>query len=132
MKVVCDTNVLVAALVADGLCRDIVKRRLLQVELFTSTALLRELATTLRLKFRVDPYELPILAAYRERASMVRPARLARPICRDPDDDLVLATAKAAGAQVILTGDRDLLVLEHFEGVAILSPRAFVESIDRG
>ena len=132
MKVVCDTNVLVAALVADGLCRDIVKRRLPQVELFTSAALLRELASTLRVKFRVDPDELPILAAYRERASVVKPARLARPICRDPDDDLVLATAQAARAHVILTGDRDLLVLEHFEGAAILSPRAFVESMDRG
>ena len=38
MKVVCDTNVLIAALVADGLCRDIVKRRLLLVDLFTSKA----------------------------------------------------------------------------------------------
>jgi len=132
VKVVCDTNVLIAALVADGLCRDIVKRRLLLVDLFTSARLLRELETTLRSKFRTDPGDLPLLAAYRERASVVKPARLGRAVCRDPGDDVVLATAKAAKADCILTGDRDLLVLESFEGIAILSPRAFVESMDRG
>ena len=131
MKVVCDTNVLVAALVADGLCRDIVKRRFLRVDLFTSAGLLKELESTLRAKFRTDPDDLPWLAAYRERASVVRPAKLARAVCRDPDDDVVLATAKTAKADCILTGDRDLLVLERFEGIAILSPRAFVEAMDR-
>ena len=131
MKVVCDTNVLIAALVADGLCRDIVKRRLLLFDLFTSADLLKELESTLRIKFRTNPDDLPLLAAYRERASVVKPAKLARAVCRDPDDDVVLATAKAAQAGCILTGDRDLLVLERFEGSAILSPRAFVEAMDR-
>lgn len=132
MRVVCDTNVLVAALVADGLCRDIVKRRLPLVDLFTSAALLKELETTLRVKFRADPDDLPLLAAYRARASLVRPARLAQAVCRDPDDDVVLATARTAKANCILTGDRDLLVLERFEGIAILTPRAFVELMDQG
>ena len=132
MRVVCDTNVLVAAVVADGLCRDIVKRRLPLVDLFTSAALLKELETTLRVKFRADPDDLPLLAAYCERASLVRRARLARAVCRDPDDDVVLATARTAKADCILTGDRDLLVLERFEGTAILTPRAFVELMDHG
>lgn len=132
MKVVCDTNVLVAALVADGLCRDIVKRRLPLVDLFTSAALLKELETTLRVKFRADPDDLQLLAAYRERASLVRPAKLAQAVCRDPDDDVVLATARTAKADCILTGDQDLLVLERFESIAILTPRSFVELMDRG
>jgi putative PIN family toxin of toxin-antitoxin system len=132
VKVVCDTNVLVAALAADGLCRDIVKRRFLQVELFTSEELLRELESTVRAIFRTDPADLPLLAAYRERALLVDPTKLARPICRDPDDDVVLATAKAAGADCILTGDKDLQVLKRFDKIEILSPRAFVEVMDRG
>ena len=132
MKVVCDTNVLIAALVADGLCRDIVKRRFPLVDLYTSTALLKELDSTLRIKFRADPADLPLLAAYRERATLVKPAKLTRAVCRDPDDDVVLATAKAARADCILTGDRDLLVLERFERIAVLSPRAFVEAMDQG
>jgi putative PIN family toxin of toxin-antitoxin system len=132
VRVVCDTNVLVAGLVADGLCRDIVKRRLLLVDLFTSAALLEELDLTLRSKFRIDAAELPLLRAYRERAGVVTPAKLTRAVCRNPDDDVVLETAKAASADCILTGDQDLLGLERFEDIAIVSPRAFVEMMDRG
>ena len=46
-------------------------------------------------------------------------------------DDLVLATAATAKAHCILTGDDDLLVLKRFAGIAILSPRAFVDATDR-
>jgi predicted nucleic acid-binding protein len=51
-------------------------------------------------------------------------------MCRDSDDDLVLATAVAAGAELIVTGDDDLLVLKEYEGVAIVSPRQFLERLD--
>jgi putative PIN family toxin of toxin-antitoxin system len=132
VKIVCDTNVLVAALVAEGLCRDIVKRRLPVHDLFTSKGLLDELVETLRRKFRVEPRDIPFLRAFQERAELVKPEKLKRPVCRDPDDDLVLATAVAAKAHCIITGDDDLLVLKSFAGIAILSPRAFVDAMDRG
>jgi putative PIN family toxin of toxin-antitoxin system len=131
VRIVCDTNVLVAALVAEGLCRDIVKRRLSAHDLFTSKGLLDELVKTLRRKFQVEARDVPFLKAYRERAELVKPEKLKRPVCRDPDDDLVLATAVAAKAHCILTGDNDLLVLGRFESIAILSPRAFVDAMDR-
>lgn len=130
MKVVCDTNVLIAGLVADGLCRDIVKRRLAALEQFSSTPLLDELSEKLRDKFGFDPDELPLLAAYEMQVVLVKPSRLPKPVSRDPDDDNVLATALAAHADVILTGDGDLLVLENFHGIRILSPREFVELLD--
>lgn len=131
MRIVCDTNVLVAALVAEGLCRDIVKRRLPVHDLVTSQGLLDELVETLRRKFRVEPREIPFLKAYRERVELVKPDKLERAVCRDRDDDLVLATAVAAKADCIITGDDDLLVLRTFAGIAILSPRAFVDAMDR-
>ncbi len=128
MKIVCDTNVLIAALVADGLCRDIVKRRLPLHDLFTSRGLLVELEDTLRRKLRTEPRDVPFVKAYKARAVLVTPSKLKRRICRDPDDDLVLATAAAANAHCILTGDEDLLVLGRYEGIAIVSPRTFVEA----
>ena len=131
MRVVCDTNVLVAGVVADGLCRDLVKRRLLRVDLVTSPALLEELARTLRRKFDTDPAEVPLVKVYRERAVLVRPKELPSPVCRDLDDDRVLATAVAGQADIILTGDDDLLVLGDYNGIRILSPRQFVELMDR-
>lgn len=132
MRIVCDTNVLVAALVAEGLCRDIVKRRLDAHDLFASQGLLDELVETLRGKFGVEPRDIPFLKAYQERAVLVKAEKLKRPVCRDPDDDLVLATAVAAKADCILTADDDLLVLGSYSGIEIFSPRAFVDALDRG
>ena len=131
MKVVCDTNVLIAALVADGLCRDIVKRRLPRVDLFVSVEMLRELDRTLQGMFRTAAATLPFLKVYRDRAQLVAPDRLPAPVCRDPDDDMVIATAIAARADVILTGGNDLLVLRRHGRIRILSPRQFVELMDQ-
>lgn len=47
-------------------------------------------------------------------------------VCRDEKDDIVLATALAANATVIVTGDEDLLILDPFEGVRILTPADFL------
>ena len=130
MKLVVDTNVLIAGLVTEGLCRDIVKRRLPACELFTSRALLGELAGKLQEKFGVRPRDLPLLQVYADKATVVKPEPLAKPVCRDPDDDEVLATALAARAEIILTGDDDLLTLKEFQGIHILSPRQFVAWMD--
>ena len=43
-------------------------------------------------------------------------------ICRDPNDDHVLATSLAVGATMIVTGDKDLLVLESCKGIRIVTP----------
>jgi uncharacterized protein len=48
------------------------------------------------------------------------------PELRDPDDIVILETALAANAKVIITGDLDLLVLKEFNGIQILTPQAFV------
>ena len=48
-------------------------------------------------------------------------------VSRDPDDDKFLALALAGKAEVIISGDQDLLVLDPFRGVRIVKPRTFVE-----
>jgi putative PIN family toxin of toxin-antitoxin system len=49
-------------------------------------------------------------------------------ICRDPKDNMILELAVSGQADVIITGDKDLLDLEHFEGISILSPKGFLET----
>ena len=126
MRIVLDTNVIIAGIVADGLCRDLLRRGVLPHDLVTSEPLLEELVEKLRSKFRVDPHDVPFLAAYRKRAETVVPAALDDTVCRDPDDDVVLGTVLAGKADIILTGDEDLLVLKSYRGIRILSPRQYL------
>lgn len=51
-------------------------------------------------------------------------------VSRDPNDDHVLGCAVAAGAQVLVTGDKDLLTLHPFRGVAIVTPAGFLARQD--
>ena len=131
MRVVIDTNVFVAAVVADGLCRDLVRMRLRPHAIVTSKPLLEELRRTLRTKFKADPDHLPLVGALGKVAEIVTPVALAERVCRDKDDDVVLATAVAGRATIIVSGDDDLLVLKKFRGIRILSPRQFLELLDR-
>jgi len=47
-------------------------------------------------------------------------------VCRDPDDDNILAAAVSGKCDCIITGDKDLLVLKEYEGIDIFSPRDFL------
>ena len=55
-------------------------------------------------------------------AEVIEPPPLPQPVCRDPDDDEVLALAIAAKVELIVSGDNDLLSLASFEGVPIFAP----------
>lgn len=123
MRLVLDTNVLLAP----GLCRELVRKHLHAHEVGCSPALLEQFVRTLRSKFGFEPADVPLFAAYRQRATLVDAPPLPAPVCRDPDDNLVIATALAVHADVIITGDRDLLVLGPHQGIRILSPRQFLE-----
>ena len=131
MTVVLDTNVLVAALVAEGLCREVVHRALRMRVVASSVPLLDELRSTLQRKFKVTPAVASFLDSLRQQVRLVEPQALPEPVCRDADDDVVLATAVAAGAGLVVTGDADLLVLESYAAIAILSPRQFLAWLDQ-
>jgi len=62
----------------------------------------------------------------RSRMELVVPNELEREVCRDPDDDHILAAAISGKCDGIITGDKDLLVLKSYEGIEILSPRDFI------
>lgn len=120
---------MVAGLVAEGLCREVVETHLPGHTAVLSNILWDELVEKLREKFDLGPDELPLLHLYYRHATWVEPEALDKPVCRDPDDDWVLATAIAGGAELIVTGDEDLLALGAYRDVAILTPRQFLERL---
>lgn len=126
MRVLLDTNVLISAILFRGLPRSLLDRAIRgELELVTSPALLDELERILTDRFQV-PSELARLA----RSELEILAEAVVPddvpaVSRDPDDDQVLAAAIVGDVEAIVTGDRDLLVLESHRGIAILSPAEF-------
>lgn len=129
MIVVLDTNVFVAAMVARGLCHEVIVRALGSCTVATSQPLLAELEDTLRTKFTLGPAGRAFLEQLRPRMRLVTPTPLPAPVCRDADDDVVLATAIAAGAVVMVTGDQDFLVLSRYQGIDIIAPRDFLSRL---
>jgi uncharacterized protein len=131
VKVVFDTNVLASAFTSLGLCHQIYERTLLTSKMVSCKKLLDELRRTLVAKMKVEPpLAEEIIAELTAEFDLVEPKSFSKPVCRDADDDVVLATALAAKAEAIVTGDADLLVLKEFQGIKILSPRQFVELLD--
>jgi len=121
-----DTNVFVSAIVLPlSVPRKSVDRALDQGVLLFSEATMTELAEVLfRPKF--DPYcgiedRMLFLSQLRSTAEFVPIIQLVRE-CRDPKDDKFLEVALNGKADLILTGDADLLAMNPWRGIAILSP----------
>jgi putative PIN family toxin of toxin-antitoxin system len=130
VTIVFDTNVLFAALTAtQGVCAGLVELCLSHHVIVSSEHILGELRRHLATKHRLTAGQVDsaIAAIQGPVTRIVIPAAIPADACRDPGDLAVLGTAVAGGAQVIVTGDKDLLVLKEYRGVLILSPRQFLD-----
>lgn len=137
LRLVVDTNVLVSAFLWQG-----TPGRLLELtgeqaaQLFTSRALLAELESVLHRRKLAKPVAATglsadqMLANYRKLATVVIVRPLAAPVSRDPDDDRVLECALAARADLIVSGDDDLLALQRFEGIPVVNAAQAIASIE--
>lgn len=126
MKIVVDTNVLIASLISRGFCHELMEHCFFNHTLITSEFILGEVREKLveKFKYSTETSEEAI-ALFRSRMQVVAPVTLSSPVSRDADDDNILATAVAGNCDCIITGDDDLLVLNQFEGINIFSPREF-------
>ena len=126
MRIVLDTNVLIAAFIARGICHQLLEHCVSHHELVISEFILDEVREKLGAKFKfTSEIASEVIALLRSRMEIVKPASLAKPVCRDADDDNILAAAVAGNCDCIITGDKDLLVLKQFQGIDILSPSEF-------
>ncbi len=127
MKVFLDTNVLVSGFATRGLCADVIRLVLAEHEFITADVVLTELKRVLKQKIQLPGEQIQEILAFLE-SQTVQPKPISPssiPV-RDEDDQWVLASALAAKADVLVTGDKDLLdVAKEVSGLMITDPRGF-------
>jgi putative PIN family toxin of toxin-antitoxin system len=138
MRAVVDTNILVRAVIKpQGSVGPVLQRlRRREYTLLLSRATLDELVDVLyrpRLRVKYGLSESALRAVIRLvvlRSELVQPTEQVA-ICRDPKDDKFLEVALAGQADVIVSGDEDLLILDPYAGIPIVSPSQFLAMLDR-
>ena len=128
MKAVFDTNVLIAAFLTEGLCSGLLIRARKQAfNLVLCDDIIREFEGILIKKFKLTSTDISeISAIVLEAASEILHKLGPTPnICRDPNDDVIIACAIDAAADYIVTGDEDLLILKRYKNIVIINPRNF-------
>jgi len=88
---------------------------------------MNELGRILTEKFRLSPEEsdLAMETVNEAAGKIIEHAIRIVDICRDSDDDNILACTVAAGADYLVTGDSDLLGIKNYLNIGIIRPRDF-------
>ena len=127
MKVFLDTNVLVSGFTTRGLCADVIRLVLAEHELVVGEVVLKELERVLTRKIELPAETIQEIIAFLEQQPIQPTPKAVSPIpVRDEDDQWVLASALAATAEILVTGDKDLLdIAGKVTGLTITDPRGF-------
>ena len=132
MIVVLDTNVWISALqFADrrGTPTRALEKAMSEDIIATCPEIEAEILRVLTRKFLWEPNRADAaLEDVLTRAIRVR-LRGTVKVCRDPDDDMFLECAARANADLLIAGDRDLLVLGSYKGTRILTPAGYVSGL---
>ena len=135
MRLVLDTNTAVSGLIWGGVPGRLIDAAVAgTTQIISSVPLLDELHDVFRKKFAAQLAEQGVDAAdlfegYAVLVQFVVPAVIGPVILADPDDDIVLATAVACGADLIVSGDAHLLGIGEFQRSPIVTPSAAVSRL---
>lgn len=132
MKVVIDANVLIAAFAARGLCEAIYELCLTNDQIYLTREILKDIQEKLIKKIKTPQAQAAaVIALIESNAILVHAADIPSSTCRDPDDLNVLGAAITANADYVITGDKDLLVIQSYGSVKIVKPREYWEEFSR-
>jgi putative PIN family toxin of toxin-antitoxin system len=133
VRILLDTNVLVAAFATRGFCHDILQIVLAGHQLVVGEAVLEELERILCVKLGIpEPHVSEVVGFVREHAEVVAPAEPATWPETDPADRWIAAAALSGAVDILVTGDKDLLDANSVEGLRIVSPRGLWELLRGG
>jgi putative PIN family toxin of toxin-antitoxin system len=126
MRVLFDTNVLIAAFITQGTCSDLLEHCIRRHKIVSCEFIMEEMRGHLRKKFKFSERDtLETLNILTSVVEIVIPESLQAPICRDADDDVILAAALTGHVDCVVSGDKDLTDLKIFQGIPILRPSEF-------
>ncbi|PWN06042.1 putative toxin-antitoxin system toxin component, PIN family [Rhodohalobacter mucosus] len=133
MKIFADTNVLVSAFTARGLCADLLEIILADHQLMTGEFVLLELQRVLTTKLKVPKRKVSdVLQFLRNHHVEPIPDNPSEVKVRDEDDRWVLESALRAKADILVTGDKDLLTIsKQVPQLRIVTPREFWELVQK-
>ncbi|MGE0643837.1 MAG: putative toxin-antitoxin system toxin component, PIN family [Nitrospira sp.] len=124
MRVFLDTNVLVSAYTTRGICADLLRYILAEHELLTGEVNLVELRRVLRDRLHASLELIETVdAELQDQTVIPKPTRPSSLSVRDPDDGWVLASAIESHADLLVTGDQDLLSIASQTSLPIVDPR---------
>jgi len=133
MRLVLDSNVIVAAFATRGLCHALFEYCLESHEVIICEEILGEVRAALLGKIKVPEKVVGQVDSYlRSSAELVRPAELSIGDLKDSSDLPILGAAVSSGAAYLVTGDGELLKLRKVSKTAIVSPRVFWEKMKSG
>jgi putative PIN family toxin of toxin-antitoxin system len=126
MKIVLDSNIIIAAFSSRGLCTSLLELCLDQHTIMISNFILSEVSRILRDKLKMPSKIVNAIVNYlKEFCMLTSYDKLPKRICRDQLDDEILALGLSNKVNYIITGDRDLLDLKTYHSIKIVSPREF-------
>jgi putative PIN family toxin of toxin-antitoxin system len=126
MKIILDTNVIVASFATRGLCNAVFELCLDRFEIILSDQILKEISTNLKHKIKLPIPQCDEIVSYlRDNFFISEIDHLEGSLCRDKNDLHVLGLAQRTSAEYIITGDKDLLDLASHKNTRIVIPRQF-------
>ncbi len=126
MKIVFDTNVILSSFLTEGIAHKIFNHCVINHSIYLSDYIVNELTRILTKKFKVKTTELNEFLNFIESyLTKAIPDNLIPDICRDKNDNQILQLAEYIKADIIISGDKDLLVLKKFKSTNIISPREY-------
>ena len=126
MRIVLDSNVIVSAFASRGVCASLFEVLMVKEQIITSEHILAEASRILRTKIKLpEKNTREIIDFLRENTEVAVYDKLSHRVSRDKDDDEIIALAVSSKSKIIITGDKDLLVLKKYKNIRILSPKEY-------
>lgn len=126
MKILVDTNVVISGLIAKGACSEILEDLVYSHTPLITPYILTECQDSLLHKFHLSNATVKALLSVIDQHFLKgKSSTNLLNVCRDADDNQIFADALINRVDIILSGDKDLLSIESYEGIRIVAPKDY-------